>query len=91
MSAVLGQLEPLPGGVYQGTMAVADIYPKTANGVIGGIRTQDRALPAYGDQVVAASQSAIAVGQLHKGLLGTPAGYLILGIVALIVLAHVYK
>lgn len=85
MAAALGQLEPLPGGLYTGTMASADIYPTHVG--IGGIRTQDRALPAFGDAVAAAQDRAMNVGQLHKGLLGTPTGWLVIMLVGLIAYA----
>ena len=43
-------LGPLPGGVYaEGPMSTADIYP-THSG-IGGLTTQDRALPAFADSM----------------------------------------
>jgi len=89
MSATLGQLEPLPGGVYQGTMSSADIYPSHVG--IGGIRTQDRALPAYADSVAQAQAAAIDAGQIHRGLLGTPAGWLFLIVLGLLVGAWYIK
>lgn len=89
MAATLGQLEPLPSGVYTGTMSSADIYP-THRG-IGGIRTQDRALPAYGEAVAQAQERAAGVGQLDKGLLGTPAGWLFLILAGLVVGAWLIK
>lgn len=81
MSAALGQLEPLPGGLYTGTMSSADIYP-THQG-IGGITTQDRALPAFGEAMAARADRAMAVPELHKGLLGTPAGWFVILLVGL--------
>lgn len=89
MAPVIGQLEPLPGGVYTGTMSSADIYPTHVG--IGGIRTQDRALPAYADSVVQAQDAAIATSQLHRGLLGTPAGWLFVLVAGLIVGSWVLK
>jgi len=82
--AKLGELEPLPSGVYTGTMSSADIYPTHVG--IGGIRTQDRALPAYADSVVQVRERAHAVGQLPGGLLGTPAGWLFLIVLGLFVI-----
>lgn len=87
--AKAGQLEPLPSGVYSGTMSSADIYP-THRG-IGGVRTQDRALPAYGEATVQAAQRSIMVGQLDKGLLGTPAGWLVLILIGLVAGAWLIK
>jgi hypothetical protein len=89
MSVALGQLEPLPSGIYTGTMASADIYP-THRG-IGGVRTQDRALPAYADSIVQAAERTHAATHLDRGLLGTPAGWLVLILVGLVVGAWVIK
>lgn len=83
MAAKLGELSPLPSGVYTGTMSSADIYP-THTG-IGGIRTQDRALPAYADSVVQAAERSSVMGQLDRGLLGTPAGWIFLIVLGLFV------
>ncbi len=83
MAAVFGQLEPLPGGLYTGTMSSADIYPTHAG--IGGIRTQDRALPAFGEAMAERVDRSLAVGELPKGLLGTPAGWFVILIVGLVV------
>jgi hypothetical protein len=83
--AALGSLEPLPGGQYTGTMSSADIYPTHVG--IGGIRTQDRALPAYGEATSARVDRAMSVGELHKGLLGTPAGWFVILIVAVVAYA----
>lgn len=82
MAAALGQLEPLPGGQYTGTMSSADIYPTHVG--IGGIRTQDRALPAFGDAMAARTDRAMSIGDVHKGLLGTPAGWFVILIVAVV-------
>lgn len=89
MAPAVGSLEPLPTGVYTGTMSSADIYPTHAG--IGGIRTQDRALPAYADSVVQAQTGGVDSGQLHRGLLGTPAGWMVVLVVFLIVGAWYYK
>lgn len=88
MVAVLGQLEPLPGAAYYGTMSTADIYPTTAPGVIGGIRTQDRALPAFGEAAVTAANRAAGVGQLPGSLL-SHRGMAIIVLVAILWLARV--
>lgn len=87
MGAVLGQWEPLPGGMYHGTMATADIYPTTAPGVIGGIRTQDRALPAFGEAAVTAHNNALGAGNIPSGLFSSPAGWAAIGILVLLALA----
>lgn len=80
---------PLPAAIYPtGTMAVADIYPTHAG--IGGITTQDRALPAFGDQVAAAVDRSTGI-DAAEGLIGSPAGYLFLAILALVVLAWVIR
>lgn len=76
MSAAVGQLEPLPGVGYQPTMSSSDIYPTHVG--IGGIRTQDRALPAFGDATMAAHGEALATAALPAGLFSTPAGWLFL-------------
>lgn len=85
----LGSLEPLPGGMYTGTMAQADIYPSVVG--IGGIRTQDRALPAFGESMAQAHDRALAAGSIHQGLLGTPAGWFVMILVAVIVGAWYIK
>lgn len=80
---------PLPSGPPSGTMSTADIYP-THSG-IGGITTQDRALPAFADAVANKQQTSVTRTGLDHELLGQPAGYLFLGIVALVVGAWVIR
>lgn len=75
MVAALGQLEPLPGVSYQPTMSSSDIYPTHVG--IGGIRTQDRAIPAFAEATMAAHGEAIATAGLPAGLFNTPSGWLI--------------
>lgn len=84
-------MAPLPGALYpEGTMAIADIYPTHVG--IGGITTQDRALPAFADATAAAASSSLTrTGMVEGDLLGQPAGYLVLGILALVGLAWVLK
>jgi len=69
-------LGPLPTGVYTGTMGYADLYPSHVG--IGGVTTQDRALPAYADETALAAVRSATVGQLDRGLLGTPVGWLVI-------------
>jgi hypothetical protein len=81
---------PLPGGVYApGTMAIADIYPTHAG--IGGITTQDRALPAFADEVAAMQAGSLTRTGLDSELLGQPAGYLILIGLGLVAAAWVLR
>lgn len=81
---------PLPGGVYApGTMAIADIYPTHVG--IGGITTQQRALPAFADEMAASQAGSITRTGLDHELLGQPAGYLILIGLGLVVAAWVIK
>lgn len=82
MAASVGQLGPLPGGIYTGTMSEADIYPNHVG--LSGPTTKDRTLPAYGEL---AARLARPGAVLEQGLIGTPAGYLALGLLALAVLA----
>ncbi len=82
MAAVVGQLEPLPGGLYTGTMGYADIYPQHAG--IGGVRTQDRALPAFAEAVTAQTNRAMSIANAPQGLLGTPAGWFVILIVLIV-------
>jgi len=82
MAAVIGQLEPLPAGVYTGTMSQADIYPNHVG--LSGLTTKDRTLPAYGELTAAAARPGKAI---EHALMGTPAGYLALALLALAVLA----
>ncbi len=79
-------LGPLPGGVYAGTMSVADIYP--AHLGTGGIGTQDRSLPAFAERQLAAADAATQLGAPLEGqLIGQPAGWMVLAILALVALA----
>lgn len=81
---------PLPGGVYGSTMSVSDIYAQHAG--IGGIRTQDRTLPAFAEAQIAAAANTVGFGKpLEDALMGQPAGWLAFGLVALAVLAWVRK
>lgn len=80
---------PLPGAAYpEGTMAVADIYPTHVG--IGGITTQDRALPAFAEAAHASASRAGAASD-PLGLLGSPAGYLALLLIGLVVAAWLYR
>ena len=56
----IADLGPLPGGVYAGTMAVADIYPSHVG--IGGIGTQGRSLPAFAERQLAGANAAATLG-----------------------------
>lgn len=82
---------PLPGALYPaGTMAIADIYPTHVG--IGGITTQDRALPAFADAAMAAQATSLTrTGLVEGDLFSQPAGYLVLGILVLVALAWVLK
>lgn len=81
---------PLPGSsIPQGTMSTADLYP-THSG-IGGITTQDRALPAFADAMAARQATSVTRTGLDNELLGEPAGYLILAILGLLVGGWVLK
>jgi hypothetical protein len=79
---------PLPGVAYPGgTMAIADLYPTHVG--IGGVTTQDRALPAFAEATEAAAGRAGSLAN-PEGLLGTPAGYLALILAGLVVAAWLY-
>jgi hypothetical protein len=81
---------PLPLGVYSGTLSVADVYPSHRG--IGGIGTQDRALPAFAERQIAAAESSTALGApMESSLIGQPAGWLLLAIAALLVAGLVMK
>lgn len=84
MAGVAGQLGVIPGASYGlGTMTQADIYPQVA--AIGGIRTQDYTIPAYSEGLARAGNRALAIGAAEDQVtLATPAGWLAIGIVALI-------
>lgn len=87
MATFSGQADfaPLPGMTYGvGTMATADIYPTHAG--IGGVTTQDRALPAFAEQAARRQAAVVSTGQL-EGLMSTPAGWLAVVLVAVAVLA----
>ena len=83
MVTAAGQLEPLPGGVYAGTIMQADVYPQVRG--IGGITTQDRALPAYGEATVRAAANPVTTPISQH--LGKPAGWLLVALVAVAYLA----
>jgi hypothetical protein len=85
----MADLGPLPGVAYTGTMSTADIYPDHVG--IGGVRTQDRALPAFGEATAAAAQASLDIGNMPRGLLGTPAGWIVVLILGLVVAAWYYK
>lgn len=89
MSAVPGQLSPLPGGVYDGTMSYADIYPTHVG--IGAVTTQDRSLPAFGEATVAAANRSAALTNPQDHLFTAPAGWLAGGFLALVALAIVMR
>ncbi len=83
--ARLGELEPLPTGAYTSTMSAWDLYPNNIG--LSGATTQDRSLPAYGAMTEAAARPGAAI---EHGLVGTPAGWYALGLLALAVLAWTY-
>lgn len=91
MAGVAGQLGVIPGAIYgTGTMTQADLYPQTQ--VIGGIRTQDYTIPAYGDSLARASSRALAIGAVEDQVtLTKPAGWLALMIVLLVLGAWLIK
>lgn len=69
-----GDRGPLPGVSYgAGTMSSSDIYPTHVG--IGGITTQDRALPAFAEAAGRRQATTVSTANL-EGLIGTPAGYL---------------
>ncbi len=81
---------PLPGGVYGSTMSVSDIYAHHVG--IGGIRTQDRTLPAFAEAQIAQAANTVGFGKpLEDALMAQPAGWLALAIIALLVLAWMHR
>lgn len=80
--APFGSLEPLPGIGYSPSMSTSDIYPDHVG--IGGVRTQDRAIPAYAEASVSAAHNGLARANLPAGLFNTPAGWIVLLILALL-------
>lgn len=84
MSAVLGQLEPLPGITYGATMSSSDIYPSHVG--IGGIRTQDLAIPAFAEAIQSQHGDALATAALPAGLFNSPAGWLAIAMLVLLAL-----
>ncbi len=81
---------PIPGGVYApGTMAIADIYPTHVG--IGGITTQDRALPAFAEALGAQMAGSLTRTGIEGDLMGQPAGYLVLFVLALLIAAWVLR
>ncbi len=83
-------LAPLPGVMYPaGTMSYADIYPTHV--AIGGVTTQDRSLPSFGEQLTRVSGKALNLGAAEDSLISTPAGWLVLAVAALGALAWVRR
>jgi hypothetical protein len=66
-------------------MQYADVYPTHA--AAGGLTTQGMTLPAVADALGAAQSRALALGAAPTGLMGTPAGYLVAGILGLAALS----
>lgn len=91
MAPAVGQLEPLPGVQYAPTMQTSDIYPAVLG--IGGIRTQDYTIPVFAEAVVTQHQNTIGTAAVPAGLFNTPAGWLIVFLIALaaLVLYHAEK
>jgi hypothetical protein len=87
VAGLAGQLAPLPGASYGlGTMSSADLYPSHVG--IGGIRSSEWTIPAFGDAIAQSKDRAVALGDAERQVtLATPAGWLALGILALILLA----
>jgi len=84
----MADLAPLPGGLYPlGTMSLVDIYPTHVG--IGGISTQDRALPAFAEAVSKQAETSLSRTGIDSEILGQPAGYLILAILGLVALAWI--
>lgn len=80
-----GDRGPLPGVSYgAGTMSSSDIYPTHVG--IGGITTQDRALPAFAEAQGRRQALSVSAADV-EGLIGTPAGYLALLLAGLAFLA----
>jgi len=89
MAVPFGSAEPLPGIAYTGTMSTADIYPTHVG--IGGIRTQDRALPAFADAVAQGQQRAYNVASVPAGLFNSVPGWLVLILLGLIAATWIHK
>ena len=82
---------PLPGGTYpSGTMAIADLYP--AHKGIGGIGTQDLALPAFAERQISLAENTVGLGApMESALIGQPAGWVVLALLAILVATYVVK
>lgn len=79
-------LAPLPGVAYPiGTLSVADIYPTHA--AVGAVPTQDRSLPGFVEQQAAQAAASVTRTGIEGDLMGQPAGWLFLAILALVILA----
>lgn len=85
MPGVPGQLIPLPGASYGvGTMSTADLYPSHVG--IGGIRSSEWSIPAFAESAAQAKAQAHAIGDVPRQVnLTTPAGWLALGLIVLMV------
>lgn len=86
MTAPVGAYAPIPGAQYgTGTMQYADVYPTHA--AVGGLTTQGLTLPGVADALTDAQSRALALGAGPAGLMGTPAGWLVAGILGLAALS----
>lgn len=88
--AAVAGLGPVPGSMLaEGTILMADVYPSHAG--IGGINTQELALPAFAEERFAVAERAATLGGVEKNLAGTPAGWFALALVVLLILAWLYR
>jgi hypothetical protein len=77
---------PLPGVAYPiGTMSIADIYPTHVG--IGLWTTQDVTIPAFAEAKAAGQATSVTRTGIEADLMGQPAGWLLLGVLVLLLAA----
>jgi hypothetical protein len=89
-SSGAGRYGPLPAGVYTGTMSAADVYPDYKSEV-GLWSTQDMAIPANAEAWAEARARADNLGAAPQQLIGSPAGWLALAVLIVLVATWVVR
>lgn len=81
---------PLPGVAYPiGTMSIVDIYPTHAG--IGLWSTQDVTIPAFAEARAVGAATSVTRTGIEGDLMGQPAGWLLLGILALLLATWAWR
>jgi 6-phosphofructokinase len=70
-------------------MSIVDIYPTHA--AVGGWSTQDRTIPAFAEAMAAGAATSVTRTGIEADLMGQPAGWLVLALLALLVAAWAWR